>query len=188
MLSRRAATLTPSPKISSPSTIMSPTIDAKCETRSSRPAAYRHFVPALRAEYRWPTNRIDCTCELYQRAIASSLEDAGRDTPRFFGSMRDLRRDLSAARVPSSSPPIQATVAYDVSREDCGKPSFGTRFGHGIPQPVVMAAGAYDRGWAFAMRQWMAPERRFGSTATHSRCPRNVRFCSEGDQIAALAN
>jgi hypothetical protein len=26
--------------------------------------------------------------------------------------------------------PHQATVAYDLGREDCGKPSFSTRFGH----------------------------------------------------------
>jgi hypothetical protein len=77
------------------------------------------------------TNRIDRTGELYQRAIARSLDDAAailRDLWVDEGFAQGFECSVGALFIAAH----QATVAYDVGREDCGKPSFSVRFGHRI--------------------------------------------------------
>ena len=86
------------------------------------------------------TNRVDCTGELYQGAIARSLHDAA-------AMLGDLGIDdfapacLECSKSAFLVDAHQPTVAGDIGSKDRSQPPFNTRFGHKIARPSVISSG-----------------------------------------------
>ena len=129
MLSSRAAMLTPSPKMSLSSTMMSPTLMPMRRldflVRRQIGIARRH--PALDVD--GATNRIDRAGEFHKGTVTGRFHDAA-------AMLRDLWVNVGLAQSFESSESAlliaahQAAVADDVGREDCGEPSFDPSLGH----------------------------------------------------------
>ena len=119
--SSRAAMLTPSPKMSSSSTMMSPTL-MPMRNSMRRPPARRRCARPCRAASRWRTAPHRRRCELDQHPVAGGLDDAAvvlRD--------RRIEEFTSVGVQPRQRAFLvdahQPAVADDVGREDGGKPS-----------------------------------------------------------------
>ena len=127
---RRAATLTPSPKISPSSTMMSPRL---MPMRNRMRLISRDIGVALRQA---PLHRhrgshgIDHRVELDQHAVACGLDDTALMRGDG-GSTSSLRCALSAARVPSSSLPIMREYPATSAHKNRRQPPLDTLLRHG---------------------------------------------------------
>ena len=135
--SSRAAMLTPSPKMSSPSMTMSPRLMPMRNSNGGSAARLRSRHRALDRD--GALDRVDDAAELDQRAIAHHLDDAA--VARRDGRVERLAPDLPQRGERAGLVGAHhAAVADDVGGEDRGKPSRDLLFRH----TGILAAGIFQ--------------------------------------------
>ncbi len=121
--SRRAATLTPSPWMSSSSMMMSPRLmpmrNQICWSSGTSDCVRPCLVDLDRA-----FDRVDHACELDQRAVAHQLDDRGRGASAISGSIKSVRSAFRRAERPRLVGRHQPAVADHVRGENGGEPAF----------------------------------------------------------------
>ena len=136
----RAATLTPSPKMSPPSTMMSPTLMPMRKSMRPLVGHVRRCARPSPLHLDGAAHRIDDAGELDQHAVAGGLDDAAAVLARSCGSMSSRRWPL-AQRACLPRPRPSDASSRRLGREDRRQPALDPLFAQ-VYLPVDAASSA----------------------------------------------